>query len=307
MQIFRAIILLSFAFASARVLQKREENYGSGEAPHAPDTPTAPVAAVAPAPTGHAETPTAAVAPAPAEHAPAASGSEVKPNAAPAAPAAHHEAAAAAPAKPKGGGAKCAVIPTPDRKPGCDWEPVHDERYCIASYRCKSEVSQAASGDSHSSAGAEAPKVEASKCEDLNPFEDAVPHPNNDPTCQAGFPGWKEHAGCNCIYQIKDRASSGCVTSYWAICAVGDPNALVAKTEGANATSAAAPAASAAPAEAAPAAPAAPAPAAPASVAPAAPAPAEAAPAAPAAPAPAAAMAVSAAPAAQGSKSGYKQ
>jgi hypothetical protein len=77
-----------------------------------------------------------------------------------------------------------------------------DAMYCISSYRCKAPPPRKKTDGDDSREAAPAVVVET-KCADLDPFVDSVPHPENDPACEAGFPGWRKDAACTCNYDVK--------------------------------------------------------------------------------------------------------
>lgn len=163
-------------------------------------------------------------------------------------------------------------MPHPEVTPACaKWEPELDQRYCIVNYKCSGGGAAAPAAEAAHGAEAEHHEEPARelKCDVLNPWEHADVHPESDPSCEHGEPGWSKTANCQCDYLVKERdASTGCVKRYHAKCTSGSAAApaVAAQAEAPAAHEAApapAPAAPAAPAEAAPApaAPAAPAPA----------------------------------------------
>ncbi|CAJ0583032.1 unnamed protein product, partial [Mesorhabditis spiculigera] len=66
-------------------------------------------------------------------------------------------------------------------------------------------------------------------CPFLNPWLDAVAHPDSDPECGHGMPGWRAHPSCRCHFLVKDRDEFGCALKFFTRCMLN--NFAVVDTE----------------------------------------------------------------------------
>ncbi|CAJ0945228.1 unnamed protein product, partial [Mesorhabditis belari] len=62
------------------------------------------------------------------------------------------------------------------------------------------------------------PEKKKISCPMLNPWHDAVAHPDSDPECGHGMPGWRAHPSCRCHFLVKDRDEFGCALKFFTRC-----------------------------------------------------------------------------------------